>query len=55
MRKFFAIIDDSRHQSYIKYNLADIFIIVMCVVICGMTDTHFQLKQDIIQERAVTL
>ena len=38
MRKFFAIIDDPRHQSYIKYNLADILIIVMCSVICGMTE-----------------
>lgn len=29
-------IEDQRHQSYVKYPLADILIIVMCAVLCGL-------------------
>ena len=29
-------IEDPRHQSYVKYPLADILIIIMCAVLCGM-------------------
>lgn len=38
MRKYFSIIEDPRHQSYVKHNLADILTIVMCAVMCGITD-----------------
>ena len=29
-------IEDPRHQSYVKYPLADILIIIMCAVLCGL-------------------
>ena len=29
-------IEDPRHASYVKYPLADILIIVMCAVLCGI-------------------
>lgn len=29
-------IEDTRHPSYVKYSLADILIIVMCAVLCGL-------------------
>ena len=29
-------IEDPRHQSYVKYSLADILIIIMCAVLCGL-------------------
>ena len=29
-------IEDGRHPSYVKYPLADILIIVMCAVLCGL-------------------
>lgn len=29
-------IEDPRHQSYVKYALADILIIIMCAVLCGL-------------------
>ncbi len=29
-------IEDHRHPSYVKYPLADILIIVMCAVLCGL-------------------
>ena len=29
-------IEDPRHQSYVKYPLTDILIIVMCAVLCGL-------------------
>ena len=29
-------IEDQRHPSYVKYPLADILIIVMCAVLCGL-------------------
>jgi len=35
---FFSIIEDTRNQSYIKYNLADILFIVMCGILAGCTD-----------------
>ena len=37
MREYFAVIDDPRHQGYVKHNLADILTIVMCSVMCGMS------------------
>ena len=30
-----SAIEDPRHQSYVKYSLADILIIIMCAVLCG--------------------
>lgn len=38
MREYFAIIEDPRHQSYVRHNLDDILIMVMCSVLCGITD-----------------
>jgi hypothetical protein len=32
----FGEIEDTRHQSYIDYNLADILIIIMSAVLCGL-------------------
>ena len=31
-----SAIEDPRHQSYVKYALADILIIIMCAVLCGL-------------------
>jgi predicted transposase YbfD/YdcC len=36
VKERFGIIDDPRHQSYVEHNLADILIIVMCGVLCGL-------------------
>lgn len=36
IRRKFAIIEDPRHSSYIDHNLADVLIIVMCAVMCGL-------------------
>jgi len=38
MREYFAIIEDPRHKSYVRHNLDDILIMVMCSVLCGITD-----------------
>lgn len=34
----FAIIEDSRHKSYVEHQLCDILILVMGAVICGVTE-----------------
>lgn len=36
MKRYFAIIDDPRHQGYVRHKLCDILSIVMCAVLCGM-------------------
>ena len=36
MQRYFAVIDDPRHQGYVKHKLSDILVIVMCAVLCGM-------------------
>lgn len=36
IRARMAAIEDPRHQSYVKYPLADILIIIMCSVLCGL-------------------
>ena len=36
MQRYFAVIDDPRHQGYVKHKLSDILRIVMCAVLCGM-------------------
>ena len=36
MQEYFAAIQDIRHPSYVKHNLADVLTIVMCAVFCGM-------------------
>ena len=38
MQEYFAIIDDPRHQGYVKHKLEDILTIVMCAVLCGMDE-----------------
>lgn len=36
MEDYFAVIEDPRHQGYVKYKLSHILYIVMCAVLCGM-------------------
>jgi predicted transposase YbfD/YdcC len=36
VRKKFEQIKDERHQSYVEYKLADVLILVMCSVLCGI-------------------
>lgn len=36
IRARMAAIEDPRHQSYVEYALADILIIIMCAVLCGL-------------------
>ena len=36
IRARMSAIEDPRHQSYVKYALADILIIIMCAVLCGL-------------------
>ena len=38
MQERFAIIEDPRHQGYIKHKLSDILVIVMCAVLCGLDE-----------------
>ena len=33
----FALIEDSRHSSYVVYRLADVLVMVFCAVLCGMS------------------
>ena len=35
-REKLSAIEDPRHQSYVKYPLADILVIIMCAVLCGL-------------------
>lgn len=32
----FAVIDDPRHQGYVKHKLSDVLTIIMCAVLCGL-------------------
>lgn len=34
----FEIIEDTRHQSYVKHKLSNILTIVMCAVLCGLDE-----------------
>ena len=36
IRARMSAIEDPRHQSYVKYRLADVLIIIMCAVLCGL-------------------
>ena len=36
IREKLANIEDKRHPSYVEHNLADILIIIMCAVMCGI-------------------
>ena len=36
IRARMSAIEDPRHQRYVKYPLADILIIIMCSVLCGL-------------------
>jgi len=38
MQKYFSEIQDPRHEGYIKHKLADVLTIVMCAVMCRMTE-----------------
>lgn len=47
----FAVIEDPRHQSYVKHSLSDVLIIVMCAVLCGLDQlcdmvTYAESKSD---------
>ena len=36
IREKFMVIEDPRHPSYVEHKLADVLIIVMCVVLSGL-------------------
>ena len=36
IKEKFSVIEDNRHAGYIDHKLADILIIVMCAVLCGL-------------------
>ena len=38
MQEYFSEIKDPRHEGYVKHNLADVLTIVMCEVMCRMTE-----------------
>ena len=38
MQEYFLEIKDPRHESYVKYKLADVLTIVMCAVMCRMSE-----------------
>ena len=38
MQKYFSETEDPRHKGYIKHKLSDVLTIVMCVVMCSMTE-----------------
>lgn len=38
MQHLFEIIEDPRHQGYVKHKLCDILVIVMCAVLCGLDE-----------------
>lgn len=51
----FSVIEDPRHEGYIKHKLSDILILVMGAVICGMTEladmmTYFKSKSEFYKE-----
>lgn len=52
----FGEIEDNRHQSYVKHNLADILILVMSGVLCGLDQLgdimeHAENRADFFRER----
>ena len=56
IKEMFAIIKDPRHESYVKYELYDILVLVMGAVICGMTEirdmmTYFKNTRDFYKEK----
>ena len=38
MQEYFSGIEDPRHEGYVKHKLADVLTIVMCAVMCRMTE-----------------
>lgn len=38
MQEYFSEIEDPRHEGYVKHKLADVLTIVMCAVMCRMTE-----------------
>ena len=38
MQEYFKEIEDTRHQSYVKHQLRDILVMIMCAVLCGKAD-----------------
>lgn len=38
MQEYFKGIEDTRHQSYIKHQLQDILVMIMCAVLCGLDE-----------------
>lgn len=38
IREYFEGIEDTRHSGYVKYCLADILILVIGAVVCGITE-----------------
>ena len=51
----FEVIEDTRHQSYVKHKLSHILMIVMCAVLCGLDElgdilTFAENKADFFKE-----
>ena len=51
----FEVIEDTRHQSYVKHKLSHILRIVMCAVLCGLDElgdilTFAENKADFFKE-----
>ena len=38
MQEYFKEIEDTRHQSYVKHQLQDILVMIMCAVLCGLDE-----------------
>ena len=38
MQEMFAIIENPRHQGYVKHKLSDILVIVMCAIMSGLDE-----------------
>ena len=56
IKGMFAIIEDPRHESYVKHELYDILVLVMGAVICGMTEirdmmTYFENAHGFYKEK----
>ena len=56
IREKFTGIEDNRHQSYVKHSLADILIIIMLAVLCGLDElgdivVYAQNKAELLNKR----
>ena len=56
IREKFSVIEDKRHQSYVEHKLADILIIIMSAVMCGLDGlaeikTHAENRAEFFREK----